>query len=311
MVARRHHYVPQCYLKGFAVTRKRARQVQVFDRTSRRTFPASIADVAVEKDFNTVDLEGHAPDVFEQGLSAFETELSERIIATESLDNEEDRINLLNLIAAVAIRHPAKREIYRDFQERLARGLMSTMTSSREIWDSHIRKATAAGYISPDADTSYERMRDFVRDGNYRIDVPNEMYMKIEMTGLDAILPYLVARGWILVRASPDSGGFVTSDQPVCLIWSDPNRGPIGYGLKDTEVIFPLTNRLAVMGAFDIENEATTAPDNYVAEINGLIIAYSRRQVYARDMNFSYTSRQGEPPRKASRLMTDRNFLRS
>ena len=33
-------------------------------------------------------------------------------------------------------------------------------------------------------------------------------------------------------------------------------------------------------------------------------------QVYARDLNFHYTLREAEPARKASRLITDANFLR-
>jgi hypothetical protein len=311
VVARKHHYVPQCYLKGFAVEREPVRQVQVFDRVSRKTFVASIANIAAEKDFNTVDLEGHAPDVFEQIISSFETELAlslDRIRSTESFEDQDDRTNVLNLIAVLAVRHPGQRENYRHFHERISKSIMSGLVSSRRMWESTIRKASVAGYISPDADTDYERMKDYVLEGNYRIHLPNEMHMKAELAGVDAILPYLGGRGWMLVNTPPRSGGFVTSDRPVSLIWSEPRRGPIGFGLRGTEVIFPLSNRLALMGAFDIEDEVNTATEEFVAEINGLTISQSRRQVYARDRNFLYTSQQGERPREASRLMTDGIF---
>jgi hypothetical protein len=54
MVARRHHYVPRCYLKAFSVERKNKRQVQVFDKKTRRTFASATDNVALEGNFNTI-----------------------------------------------------------------------------------------------------------------------------------------------------------------------------------------------------------------------------------------------------------------
>jgi hypothetical protein len=314
MTARKHHYVPQCYLKGFSITRGKTRQVIVFDRVSKRAFPASIADVAAERDFNTVDLEGQAPDAFELGMAAFESELApalERIITSRSLKNEEDRIYLMNLIGNVAIRNPSQRENMRDFHERIAKAIMNVATATPERWASQVKKATAAGYIRPELDTDYEKMKSFLERGEYTIEVPNERHIVNEMSSLDAILPYLVNRKWVLIKAPADSGGFVTSDQPVCLIWSDPTRQPAGFGLRGTEVIFPISNRLAAIGAFELDEAERDASERFVAEINGLIIAYSRRQVYARDQHFTYVSRQGQQPRKAARLISDANFLKA
>jgi hypothetical protein len=247
-------------------------------------------------------------------MAAFESELAprlENIIATQALSNEEDRVYLMNLIANVAIRNPGHREVYRDFHERLSKGIMSLATSTREVWESQVRQATAAGYLGPDSDTDYERMKDFVQRGEYDIEVPNEMHLTAEMEGLDAILPCLFHRKWVLVKAPTGSAGFVTSDRPACLIWSEKRRGPIGFGLKGTEVIFPISNRLVVMGAFEIDDGEMTATDEQVAKLNGLFILHSDRQVYSRDYNFIYSPRQGSPARKASKLITDEIFVAS
>ena len=64
MVARRHHYVPRCYLKAFSVENKNKRQVQVFDKKARKTFQTATNNVALEGNFNTVEVEGLEPDVF-------------------------------------------------------------------------------------------------------------------------------------------------------------------------------------------------------------------------------------------------------
>jgi hypothetical protein len=312
VIARKHHYLPQCYLKTFATTRKKSKQVQVFDRKLKRNFAASIADVAAERDFNTVNLEGHPPDAIEKGMAEFESELApalQRIIEMQSLPDNQDRIYLLNLIGLAAIRNPDHRETYRDFHERLATSIMSLATSTPEIWESQMRGAKKAGYVPVDADTDYERMKDFISRGEYTVELPTERHMIAEMEGLDAILPHLVKRKWMLVKAPQDSPGFVTSDRPVCLIWSEKKRRPIGFGLKGTEVVFPVSNRLVVMGAFELEDSDITINERQVAELNGLFVAYSRRQVYARDLNFLYTPRFGHEPQKGSRLIKDRAFL--
>src|SRR5262245_3301546 len=67
MTARRHHFVPQCYLKEFAVPRKKgAPEVIVFDRIGRKTYRQRINNVGFERDFNRIDFEGLKIDAFEK-----------------------------------------------------------------------------------------------------------------------------------------------------------------------------------------------------------------------------------------------------
>jgi hypothetical protein len=134
MVARRHHYLPRCYLKGFAKPRKRGASyhVHVFDRSGKH-FTANIINVATEKDFNRIEVEGHPPDAIEQGLAKFESELGPaltRILESRSLQNQNDRLLLLNLIAMLSIRNPLQRENIRDFEERVAHRVLELATTN-------------------------------------------------------------------------------------------------------------------------------------------------------------------------------------
>jgi hypothetical protein len=319
MVARRHHFVPLCYLKGFSVPRRqKSQRVIVFDRPGRKVYNAGIENIAVEKDFNTVEIDGQPPDVFEQGMAGFESELApalKRIIDSRSLQDVDDRAYLLNFIALQCLRNPRKRETFRDFHERVAKATMNLALSTPEMWASQVKKATEAGHMNPDADTSYEKMKEFMERGEFTVEVATERHIILEMGNFDKILPYFFNRGWALLRASEDSGGFVTSDHPFCLIWSDPplRRGiyPPGLGLKNTEIVFPVSARLAVIGAFEIENDELDVQQEFVAAVNGTIINFAQRQVFARDMNFHYSFQEGEQPRKASRLIDDARFLRT
>jgi hypothetical protein len=78
----------------------------------------------------------------------------------------------------------------------------------------------------------------------------------------------------------------------------------------NTEIVFPLSPRLAVVGAFELQDGEHEASADLVAEMNGTIIAFAERQVYARDQNFTYSFEAGEAAHKASRLINDQRFLR-
>jgi hypothetical protein len=98
----------------------------------------------------------------------------------------------------------------------------------------------------------------------------------------------------------------VTSDHPVCLMWSDPKmRGPVGHAKRGTEIVFPLCNQLAMVGAFEREEDEVVAPEGLVAAVNGVVIQFSERHVYARDYNFCYALASADAPRKASSPLRD------
>jgi hypothetical protein len=49
-------------------------------------------------------------------------------------------------------------------------------------------RAQAAGYVSKDADTDYAKMRKFVTEDQYRIEVPSTRHIVDEMAGVKIIL---------------------------------------------------------------------------------------------------------------------------
>jgi hypothetical protein len=272
VTARRHHYVPQCYLKGFVRDRSKPR-LFVIDGKEHRSFPTAPANVAAQRDFHRVEIDGYEPDALENSFSEFEGEISQaldRIIAARSIRDENDR----------------------RFQEQLWKRVLDVATATPEMWASQIRHAKAHGHIEPDADTDYTKMRGFVEADRYRIQVPTERHLEQEIESFETVLPFFFARHWVLLRAPRRQTGFVTSDHPVCLMWSDPARrgrfrGP-GHGLRSTQVIFPISNELAVIGAFEAYDDEMDVSELFVAEVNGTIILASDRQIYARDGHFVY-----------------------
>jgi hypothetical protein len=315
MVARRHHYVPRCYLKGFSVPRKGKPQVHVFDKVLRKAFATAIDNVALERDFNTVKVDGLEPDAFEKAMASFEGELAsslERIIAAQSLENMDDRATLLNFITFLALRNPRQREMMRDFHERVAKRIMNVALATPERWAHQVKKATEAGYLKPNITITYEEMKKFVADGEYDVFVPTERHIQLEVGTFEKLLALIFRRGWILLKVPGDSGGFITSDHPVCLMTVGPRSPGVftrpGYGLRNTEVLFPISSRLGLVGSFETEDDVAEINDQMLSDFNGAVAAHAERQVYSRDHQFKYSFKEGTQPRKASKLIDDRDF---
>ncbi len=317
MVAKRHHFVPKCYLESFSVKnpKKKKSNLYAFDAVDRKVFRPAPDNVALQTDFNTIDLEGHKPDAFENAMASVESEIGPalvRIVAAKSLKNEEDRTLLLNLIGLLHIRNPRLRERVRGFRDRVAKMVLDVALSSPQIWDSQVKQAKQAGFMSADADTDYDKMKKNYKPDDYKIEVPNIENIRTEMDTFDHVLPLLFARKWVLVKAPEGSAGFITGDHPVCLYWSepDPGRGNRGPGLKHkgSEILFPISPSLAVIGAYELENAEADLTEDEVAACNGTIAVFAQRQVYAPTMNFKYQIDQNQPPKEAAVLIDDERF---
>jgi Protein of unknown function (DUF4238) len=309
--ARKHHYIPQCYLKGFARHRNNPKLFVVDGRT-KKAFSTIPANVAAVRDFHTIDVEGLPPDALENNLSKFEGDLSpalERIIAARSIQDETDRAYLFNLVGLIAVKNPRRRENFRGFQERVLKMVMDLATATPERWESQVRQAKAAGFLDENTPVNYEQMRDFVVRDQFTINMPPGSHVGLELNSVDTVLPLIFGRKWALLRAPPKTTGFVTSDHPVCLMQADPQqRGnglPFGYGTPRTQIVFPISNELAMLGAFEIAEDEMDADELFIAQVNGSIILHADRQIYARDGEFPYIFNHNKKVMRGVDLVND------
>jgi hypothetical protein len=314
MTARQHHYVPQCYLKGFVRDREKPK-LFVVDAKEMRSFVSHPKNVAVERDFHTIDAEGFAPDALENDLSIFEGKLDQalkRIIAARSIRDENDRAILLNFICMLSIKNPGRRESFRGAHEQTAKIIMDMVSADPGVWAAHIKRAKETGIISETADEA--KMREFFRRGSFTVETPPAYHVQLELGSFEKALPLFFKRKWRLFRAPANSSGFVTCDHPTCLSWSDiQKRGgnrPPGHGLLGTQLLFPVSKELAMIGAFEIENSEGDASEMLVAEINGEIVLNSARQVFACDEAFQYIMGHNSRIMRGLELLEDQRSVR-
>jgi hypothetical protein len=283
----------------------------VVDLETRTSFDTSPANVAAERDFHTIDIEGVAPDALENAFSDFETSVDQalkRIVAARSISNGDDRSLVFQLIAVMAAKNPRLRDIFGKMRAQTAKMVMDLATSTPERWAAQVRAAKRDGFLASDSDVSYEQMRAFVESGEYEIVTPTMEHLRVELPTVDKLLPYIADRKWMLLH-SPPGASFITSDHPVSLMWSDPaERGhmpPPGFGLTKTQVLFPLSQELAMIGAFEMRDEERDADALVVGNVNGSTFLHCKRQVYGRDCAFPYKLTHNDETRRGDELLSD------
>jgi hypothetical protein len=135
------------------------------------------------------------------------------------------------------------------------------------------------------------------------------MHVPMEVQAANKVLPLIFARKWMLFKAPASTTGFITSDHPVCLMWANPaERGrmrPPGLRHTHTQLLFPISNELAAIGGFEIEEMEAEADENLFAQINGSIILHAGRQIYARAGDFPYMLKHSKRIMRGTELLDD------
>jgi hypothetical protein len=80
----------------------------------------------------------------------------------------------------------------------------------------------AAGVWNEAAGVTYEDMQNALKV--VKFEIPKELNIVVEIDHRDHLAELLWKRKWKMLVAAEGSGGFVTTDDPVCLRWADSGR---------------------------------------------------------------------------------------
>lgn len=301
MTARHHHYLSQCYLKEFTKGGSKKSKLVVIDFREKKTFETIPRNVGGIRDFNRIDHEGLDPNWLESQISKFETKAAtalKMLNETRDFSGEVKEI-LLNLIALIAVRSPERREHMRSIHADIAERMTGLSLESKERWESQVRQLKEE---NPEFDDSvtYEEVKDFFEGKNYSIEVAREYHIHMELVQIETILPLLFGRNWLLLTSDAATSPFITSDNPVCLTWKEPEKIPPfyrhspGFGLKGTQVYFPVSKDLALIGDFERDSGTFEVDDYFVAGLNTIAMHNLYKQLYAPKLGFKFHGPNGE-----------------
>jgi len=297
---RRHHYQPQFYLAGFTdAGRPRGGRLSIVDVDSGEQHTGKPNSEAYARDFYRLEVDkSRDPFALEAWFSKHDGDAAPVVRAIESEErlptDSESYTQLVTFIALMTARVPAMREHLAIPLRHLRRVVVDLATSSRERCEHEIRRAREAGASLPDV--SYEKVRAAIKAG--RIPIAQAEHLRNMITFAKAAIPMLGARRWVLLIAA-EQQHFITSDSPVVVSWSDPERAVTfnnapSLGTQQTDLTFPLTKRLALLSRLEEGPFGVAHVDaNVVANLNSRRLLYADRFIYSTRPDFVWLTRDG------------------
>jgi hypothetical protein len=284
-IARRHHFVSQFYLAGFTSDGTQDGEIFSFDTHQRKVWKTVTKEIALERDFNAVPAEIGITDELEKQLSTFEDQAApvfRRIRELKAIPEGDDFSYLINFIALVGVRRPSMRKQIDSLQTEILRTHLKIYLSSPETWKDYCERAKQDGLTGIE-DLSYEDARKTLLGQEWNIRSHPSYFHPIEFEILDGLIKLLARRDWSLVIAPSDTH-FITSDQPVNLIWTFTGKKPFfgpGYASKNSMVIFPVSKELCLLGKFHAANVTKEAQRILVATANSIVMMHCARFAYS------------------------------
>lgn len=312
-VARKHHYVPQMYLAGFANDKA---QCFVVDASTRKPFTASTANIATERDYNKIEVEGVPADALETELGKLEGVIAPGIKSVRETasfgENGKDREDVIDLITLLAVRNPRTRNDMEKLYTSLFQAMVATPFEDSARWDAVVEQLKAAGQWPEGAPVDFEGHKKFVQENRDKIKSHQNFTLEMELEAIERMYPYFDARKWRILKAKNDTGGFVTTDHPVCVhrprgVNYGQQFAP-GLGQSDRDILFPLSSKVALIGRLEGDEDVMAVDRQTVANFNATVMGYAMRQIYAADDQYHYTRPAPLALGSGSTLLEDLNL---
>lgn len=305
----KHHYIPQFYLANFINPSDNNAQLWVTDLKQCKQWKAAPSAIAYQNKLYSLEenKEGQNTenDIIEKTFSQLESmadPIIKEILKTERLPTGEGFNILINFIALMASRTPVMINQRAKPLIEMNKIVMDLYLSSKDRWESLTTRMAEEEKLSPKSlsITTYEKMNEFIRSRNYKMDINQNYKIKQMLDSVDILIPLLAQRKWSLLFSKditttlPQLGGFICSDNPVALVSLDP-LPPIyspGFGMLRTEVSMPLSKDVAIVGRFEGNEEVSTISVKGVASINSRTGMYADRFHYHSNKNFIMVNNQ-------------------
>ena len=295
-LSRNHHYIPQFYLRGFTTPNGKKKQIHVIDKMEGRHYPTNPRNVAAQRDFNRVDIPGHAIDEAEKLFAQMETEFAivlKRMEDTSTLPKESDIPTLFYFVALLHGHNLHVRNSFAKSESEIIKQKLRLLVSNRERYESQMKQVYGeAGEVA-----DYEKVKQFVDEERYDVKYGHGHHLAYELKAIDAVWPLLARWQWSLLIAAKGASDFVCSDRPVVLVRTDiesldnpyhPYALP-GLGMPNTELTLPLNCRMALAATFESSSDVATVEEERIADINARTLRSAARQIYCSNLGFKFS----------------------
>jgi hypothetical protein len=237
---RRHHFVPQFYLRGFT-SRQAPGQIFVYDKDTGSSLATSVKNAAVKRDYYRLNgvIEGdHSPYVLEDAFSQNESKskhILEKLISRDSLTNDE-RAEWAVFMALLHLRGPAARMMAAEAIAYASKTAMDFILAKRDRFEKALDQMRATG-MSAASQVSYAQALEFHRGKRYTLEISEESTL-MSLTAGNQMAEAFYDMKWTVVRCAVGHQ-FITSDNPVMYRVPKRSHHPVlgsgGLGSRDVK----------------------------------------------------------------------------
>ena len=208
MAPKRHHYLPQFYLRGFLKhNRNQLTAIKIDNGDFFKTDPKNIG---CETDWNRICDDRTSVEEHFAKIDGATSQILNKIAKDEALPTETDDIALLfYFLARLSIHNPSIRESLKMAEIDRFKHFGRWKTSSPGIYY-ETRKDQDPQELIP-----YEHMKRFIEKNKYKINFDHGYFLKHETKLIEEeLIPILCNLQWTLLIAKDPTENFVCSDRP-------------------------------------------------------------------------------------------------
>jgi hypothetical protein len=213
--SKRHHYLPQFYLKRFTGADG---LLCVFDRETKEFRKQTPPNTAHQREFYTItNKEGVKSDAIERmfsGLESVAADVTRRLDTRQTTvwRDEQERVSFAIFIAYFYTRTPIFDQEQSAFGEHLYRARMRADHPTPEVTAQWFREFERETGEEVDAET-VEGFHKMVHDDAYDVEVPRQLNIRLMIDTALHLAETLFALNWTFAMAPVDLA-FITSDAP-------------------------------------------------------------------------------------------------
>ncbi|MEK6691067.1 MAG: DUF4238 domain-containing protein [Nitrospirota bacterium] len=289
MPKKRHHYIPEFYLKGF-IDSKNEPNIWVYDKDDGKVIKATARNIAVEKHyFSFINESGERDsETIENLMAGIESETAKVLNKIKSCTDltGDDKLIFTGFIACMMIRVP-------NFRQNTENAVSEMMKKMNIIWASH-RKGFEASVKKMEEETRkeigipIEELRQFALKGEYDIKISPQFSLALILGQFESLHEIFFNMRWAFLKATEEYK-FLSGDNP--LFYNDPTHDPtsfygVGLANKNIEVTFPVSKDIAAYGSWK-------GPEGYIQAKNNTVRTINRRTVSAA-LKFVFSSEKSD-----------------
>jgi hypothetical protein len=292
---KKHHFVPQFYLKGFVDSEG---LLWVYDRKDRLYRHLPPKTTCCEEDLYAIKPKTAPRDrrIESEYLSSIDgmgasviRELQTKSTAKPPMNLDASQVRALSMFAAIQFtRLPwfkkAMSAIYESTAEQAARIAFATQERAARVLG-QLEKA-----IGEPSGVTPESMVEAVQGRRLTLKATERPFLQNMIQQSESIAKVIESLDWQVLIA-PGSSGFITSDNPLVLVApkefdSERFGDGIGFGIPGAIKYFPLTRRLCLrLGDLDSGFVYTNVDSEMVRVVNHNVAAHSDRFIIGPDRN--------------------------